>query len=522
MSIRLMSAAVLTAASVLVNVAVAAAPASQSARPNVLVIMTDEHNASVLGCYGNKIVRTPNMDRLASHGVLFEAAYTNSPLCVPSRLSFTSGKYVSRVGAWNNGCKLPSDKFPSIAHIMNDAGYQSYLCGKMHYDRNDRYGFTDTGRGIGSNHDIKTLGGHRRDPDDLAAKAKGGGAESGRFSDFHAGDESPVMRHDRAVTAGAVEFFSNRNASDKPFFLLVGYLAPHFPLIVPEKYVAPYRGRVPMPVIPPGYIDLLPLNYRHLRAGFNMMDVPPDKVREGRELYYGLTSWVDNEVGRVLSSLDESGLGENTVIIYTADHGENMGEHGLWWKNCVFDTAARVPLIVSYPQRWTGGQRRSGACSLVDVVQTIAELGGARVPNDWNGDSLCGYMDRPEAAWKDRAVTEYWAHNIASGYAMIRLGHYKYVYHTTPDAKHPAQRELYDLTADPGELTNLAGKPEQSERLSQMHAALIKELGEDPDKIELRCREDMRRGYSDAPPEKPTREKGQRKRARHPATAPAA
>ncbi len=459
-------------------------------RPNILLIMADEHNASVLGCTGNPIVHTPNLDQLAQSGVVFDNCYCNSPLCVPSRLSLTSGKYVSRVGAWNNDCWLPSPDYPSLPRLLNSAGYESYLCGKMHYDATCRYGFTEIGGQMNQGH----MSGHgaRRSADDLGPEP----GISERFNDFHTGEHSHVLDHDREVTAGVLDFLKNRKPEAAPFFLLAGYLAPHFPLIVPEKYWEEYKGKVPMPNIPAGYLDALPRNYRHLRAGFNVDDVPEEIVRKGRELYYGLTQWVDEEFGKVLQALEAAGLSENTVVIYTADHGENMGEHGLWWKNCLFDTAARVPLIVRWPGRWKGGQHREQACSLVDVAQTIAELGGAVTPEDWNGDSLVEWLDHPTEFWKDLAVSEYYAHNIASGYAMIRMGQFKYVYHTPADANHPAERELYDLVADPGELNNLAGKPEFAEKLSFLHANLVEELGENPDKTEERCRKDYAAGYA--------------------------
>jgi choline-sulfatase len=137
---------------------------------------------------------------------------------------------------------------------------------------------------------------------------------------------------------------------------------------------------------------------------------------------------------------------------------------------------------------------------MVDLVQTIAELGGAETPGDWNGESMCRWMDDGETAWKDRAVSEYYAHNIASGYAMLRTGKYKYVYHTRMDADHPPERELYDLEADPGEFHNLASDPHQSGRIARMHAQLVEELGEDPDETELRCRADYARGYGRTQP----------------------
>jgi arylsulfatase A-like enzyme len=254
--------------------------------------MSDEHNPQVAGCYGSRIVHTPRLDQIAEHGITFDGCYTNSPLCVPSRLSFTSGKYASRVNAWNNSCRLPTNDFPSIPHVMNKAGYESFLCGKMHYDNEHRYGFTEIGGNM--NNSFMTGRGYRRAADDLGKPTQ----LSERFAEFHAGDDSPIMRHDRAVTAGVLDFLSKRNRGDKPFYL---------------------------------------------------------------------------QAGRVLDALRTRGLSDNTVVIYTADHGENMGEHGLWWKNCVFEYAARVPLIVSWPKRFRSGQRRQGACALVDVVQTIAE-----------------------------------------------------------------------------------------------------------------------------------------------------
>ncbi|OHB67805.1 MAG: hypothetical protein A2Y77_10505 [Planctomycetes bacterium RBG_13_62_9] len=473
-------------------------------KPNILVIMSDEHNAGVLGCYGNRIIQTPNLDKLAGRGSVFESCYCNSPLCVPSRLSFTSGKYASRVGAWNNACWLPSAECPSLPRIMNAAGYESFLCGKMHYDNTRRYGFTEIGGNM--NNAFKTGRGNRRKPDDLTPTP----GISARFEEFRAGDDSSILNHDRKVTAGTVDFLKNRKAQDKPFFLLAGYLAPHFPLIVPQECWEPYQGKVPLPVIPEGHLESLPLNYKHLRIGFNNEDVPDDMVRKGRELYYGLTQWLDQEVGKVLATLADSEAADNTVVIYTTDHGENMGEHGLWWKNALYEHAARVPLIVSWPARWKGGQRRTGACSLVDVVQTIAEIGGANVPGDWNGASMVKWLDDPQTKWRDIAVSEYYAHNIASGYAMIRRGRFKYVYHTPADAQHPAQRELYDLDADPGEFRNLANDPNHKDRIEKMHAALVAEIGESPDETERRCRADNTRGYR-REEAKPKNKRGTRK-----------
>ncbi|KKL17387.1 hypothetical protein LCGC14_2486060, partial [marine sediment metagenome] len=258
--------------------------------PNILVIMSDEHNVGVTGCYGNEIARTPSLDALADRGISFDAAYTTSPLCVPARLSFTSGKYVSRIGAWGNNNWLAGDDVPSLPRIMTAAGYDAILCGKMHYDTTRRYGFTEVGGNL--NDDRKTGRGGRRAADDTNVNTKG---RDQRFGQFHPGDRSGILEYDRRVTAGTLEYLAGRGASDGPLFMLVGYLAPHFPLIVPEEFHKRYEGRVPMPVLPAGHVDSQPLNYHHLRRGFGVVETDPAMVRKGRELYYGLTEWVDVE-----------------------------------------------------------------------------------------------------------------------------------------------------------------------------------------------------------------------------------
>lgn len=458
-------------------------------RPNILWIMSDEHNPHVASYYGNQLIRTPNIDSLARDGVTFDGHYCSSPLCVPSRLSLTAGKYASRVGAWGLSCELPSADIPSLPRILNNAGYQSFLCGKQHYDYSRRYGFTEVGGNF--NNWYKTGRGHRLPPTHVTQERL-----SPRFDNFHPGDHGSTVEHDRRVTAGAVEFLSKQQWGDKPFFFFVGYLAPHFPLVVPQEYWDRYRGKVDMPVIPDGFLDRLPLNYRVQRAGFEEIGVPDDTVRRGRELYYGLTDWADNEIGKILAALRmHPEVAENTVIIYSSDHGENMGEHGMWWKNCMYEQSSRVPLVISWPKRWHGGQRRKGASSHMDLVQTIADVAGGHTPEDWNGQSMLPWLDHGSTTWKDYAVSEYYAHNTASGYVMLRSGDWKYVYHTVIDKDHPAERELYNVVTDPGEFTNLAADSQHKVRLEQMHKSLLKEVQADPDETEQRSRFQLSRGY---------------------------
>ncbi|MBC7235279.1 MAG: sulfatase-like hydrolase/transferase [Chloroflexi bacterium] len=470
-------------------------------RPNILLIMSDEHDPAVSGCYGDPVARTPHLDALAREGVLFDAFYTTSPLCVPARLSFLSGKYPSHMGVWNNDCWLPSDDMPTIPHLLNAAGYESYLSGKMHLDITRRYGLTELFPSDW-NRWAKKGRGRRRLPDDQHVNKNNW---LKRAADFKVDETSPVLEHDRQVTEACCQFLRNRRPDEAPFFLIAGYLAPHFPLTIPAAQDN-YRDRLPMPTVPEGYLETLPLNYQHVRRASGVVDAEEATVKRGRELYWGLVEWVDGAIGQVLSALADSPVADNTIVIYTADHGENKGDHGMWWKNCMFDSAARIPLIVRWPERWPGGQRRSGPCSLVDLSRTILEIAGLQAPADWAGRSLLGWLDDPQLHWDGLAVSEYYGYNIASGFAMVRQGNFKYVFHARMNREYGPERELYDLEADPQELHNLASQPAQQDRLKAMHALLLRELGESPNVTEQRCRRSLAKGYKRASDRLPTPE----------------
>jgi len=469
-------------------------------RPNILFIMSDEHDAANMGCYGDPLGATPNLDALADRGVTFNNCYCNSPLCVPSRLSFTAGQYISRFGGWNNDSWLPSNDYPSLPGVLNAAGYQSYLCGKQHYDTTRRYGFTDILPDVesrqGSNHNHKAGKGDRRPAD---ATENRQAVWINRSNDFYVTPNGRVLDHDRAVTHTTRGFLAGRSNDDPPFFLFAGYVAPHFPLQVPLEYADRFYGKTPPPIGRPNWEPITAngptFNHDQLRLGFGVVDADTQVERRGRDLYWALTAWFDNEVGKVLKALDNSDVAENTIVIYTSDHGEDKGDHGLWWKNCMYDHGARVPLIVSWPKRWTGGQRRTSVCSLVDVVRTIIELGDAEAHPDMDGDSMLGYLDDESNAFKDWAVSEYYSHPIASGFVMYREGKWKYVYHTKAYDNHGPARELYDMHADPQELTNLADDPAHADRIAAMHQSMVDELGEEPDDTEQRCRADFAKGY---------------------------
>ena len=457
-------------------------------QPNILLLMSDEHNANILGCDGNPLAHTPALDGLAQSGIYFNSFYCSSPQSVPSRQSLTTGKYVSHHNVWGNTPGVPEGT-PSLARLLNAVGYESYLSGKMHYMGVGNHGFIVLDdlekKKKDGELEVETFNGGKRKriaaeyfPDNKGQLGK-------EFRDL-GGVDKPVGGGDRKVSGAVIDFIQNRKKNDKPFFVTMGLSAPHYPLTVPNKFLAKYKGKIPPPEIPVGYLENLPLNYRHLRYDRKLENVPEETEKLARECYYAKVEWMDSVMGTVIETMHKSPLYENTIIIYMSDHGENMGEHGMWWKNTLYDTGSRVPLIISYPKKWKGGQVRLEATGTVDLVQTIAEMAGAKTPADWDGNSMLNWISNSNTKWKDFAITEYYGPYLSSGMSMIRMGDWKYVYHTRADETHPAEMELFNLKTDPKELYNLAKDPLQKERISQMHTALVKQLGEDPEQSELR------------------------------------
>lgn len=482
-------------------------------QPNILVIMADEHDPAVMGCYGDDTVDTGHLDGLADRGVTFENGYANSPLCGPSRLSFTAGQYVSRCEAWANDCWLPGDENRTLPNVLNEAGYKSLLAGKMHYDATRRYGFTELFDGP-QNQKHKTAAINRRSPTEESVNT---GWWDNRSTNFYVGEDARHFAWDREVTEECSSFLRDRDPDDDPFFLLAGSISPHFPLVAPFEYYRKYHDEVPRPEIPEGFFHRLPTNYQQIRRAFGVAEEPHtgdpegfarktgkevdyvnntgDKIKFARELYWAFVDWFDDQVGRLLDAFADSAVADNTVVIYTSDHGENKGDHGMWWKNCMYDHSASVPLIVSWPERWAGGQRRAEVCSLVDLVGTITELSGADVPEQWDGDSMVDLLDDPDADWKDVAVSEYYAHTTVTGFTMYREGRYKYVYHARHDDEFGPEVERYDMQEDAGEFQNLAHRDEYQDIREELHAGMLTELGEHPDDIEQRARRATEAGY---------------------------
>ncbi len=453
--------------------------------------MSDEHGPMFSSAYGHPLAQSPNMDRLALQGVTFDAAYCNAPLCVPSRLSFMTGRFVSRCNGWDNAKPLPSDAM-TWPYLLRSLGYDAVLCGKMHLVGPDRlHGFraqlaydphatdhrdAESARRLG----LSTGGAH---PIFLWEDGIAAATEPWRSVKEARAGTGPMIEADDAIEQAALAYLRDPARRQQPFALCVGFVAPHFPFIVPEPYFSMYYpDNTDLPKNPPGHMDSLPPAARRLIEGFGFYGYTEDEIRRARAGYYGLISYLDDKIGRLLDALEEQGLAENTVVIYTSDHGESLGEHGIWRKMNFYEQSARVPLQIAWPGVFEGDQRIPGAASLVDVTATILDIAG--VPEDslryWDldGDSLVPLIQGEDLSWKDEAFVEHLAHGTDRARAMLRQGRWKLCY---SHGELP-ELELYDLYADPGEYHNLAGNPHRRD-VQQRLLNRIMEIWKDPDQL---------------------------------------
>jgi choline-sulfatase len=443
-----------------------------------LIIMTDEHNPFVSSPWGHPFIRTPNIQRLADRGVVLENTYCNSPLCVPSRASFMTGKELHRIGVWDNDTSLSSNE-PTWAHRLNREGYETALAGKMHFVGEDqRHGFQR--RLVSDIHGkmMRTL---------VDWNSREGWATAGhrqRLEEAGPGDYL-YQQYDDCVTARSVDYLAEPERKDGPWALCVGLITPHFPLIVREPYWnLYYPHHADLPNIPEGHLESLHPQNRRLREYFGLTDATAEQTRRGRAAYYGLVTFADEKIGMLLDAIERNGLAENTVVVYTSDHGESMGEHGLWWKCSFYDHSSRVPLIVSWPGRFGPG-RRSAITSLVDLTRTVIDLAGCEANQaDLDGRVLTPLLDGSEADGGGVAFSEYEAHGTDRPARMVRRGRHKLNYY------HGEPVELFDLEADPGEFTNLAEDAAYAAVRDELTDLVLR--GWDPVAVDRQARESQR------------------------------
>jgi len=450
---------------------------------NLLVIMVDEMAAKAVGCYGHPIVQTPNIDKLASRGVRFTNAYATSPICIPARAALATGRYPHQTGYWDNVFAYDG-RIKSWGHRLQENGNRFTTIGKLHYeDENLPTGIDEQiiPMHVFGGGDIFGL--ERENPPKRP--------QSGTLAAEIAAGDSGYTLYDQNITQSTQRWFEGQvhQQGEKPWVLFTSFIAPHFPLTVPQKYLDLYAN---------ADIQLLgksldmdgPLRewWSRFRGGYNFDDYFKDDDHRRSALlhYFALCSFADDNVGQVLQALDASGQADRTSILFMADHGDNMGARGLWGKSTMYEESANVPMILvgsDIPR----GTVCDTPVSLIDVYPTVLSVVGIDCSVEDKalpGKSLC---DIAHADYDpERAVfCEYHASCAPTGLMMLRMGRYKYVHYTHHGA------ELFDIESDPEENVNLAGQLACADVLATFEAALRAIVN--PEEVDARAKSDQQK-----------------------------
>lgn len=429
---------------------------------NLLILMSDEHQAAAMGCAGHPFVQTPNLDALAARGTRFANAYTPSPICVPARASFASGQYVHQTRLWDNA--MPYDgSIPGWGHALQAKGVPVESIGKLHYrSEEDPAGFDTEHLPMMVADGVGMVWASIRKEDE---RVLGTGRMLG---DYIGPGNSKYTDYDAAVTARAETWLAERATSGdaRPWCLYVGLVAPHFPLVVPQAYFDLYPPEsLPEPRLNPrdGYVRHPWVDKQNAIMNSDAQFRDPAERQAAVASYFGLCSWLDANVGRILTALEAAGFGDNTTVVYTSDHGDNVGARGLWGKSNLYQESVAIPLLMAGPGIPVG------VCgtpvSLVDLSLGIADHFGTTIDAAPGARPLAEVACAPDDP--ERPVfSEYHAAGAVSGAFMLRKGRWKYHHY---EGFLP---ELFDLETDPGEETNLAGKPAFAEVQAEMEAAL--------------------------------------------------
>jgi iduronate 2-sulfatase len=441
---------------------------SAADRPNVLFLICDDLNCD-LACYGHTQVRSPNIDRLAARGVRFDRAYCQYPLCGPSRASFLSGMYPDQTLIHRNAIYLrehvPNVK--TLPQMFRDAGYFATRIGKLyHYNVPKHIGTGGHDDPYSWNQTINPRG---RDVDDESLIFSLRKNSFGGTLSWLAAEGTDREQTDGIAADAAIDRLRHHAERKEPFFMAVGLYRPHTPYVAPKKYFDLYPIKtIQVPTVPDGYLETLPEPARRsIRRKKEQIDLPPDLARQAIQAYYASITFADAQLGRILDALDHTGLAENTVVLFTSDHGYHMGEHGHWQKTTLFENAARVPLIIAGPGVKARGQVVHTPAEMVDFYPTLAELCGLQPPASVSGVSLAPALVDPAKSPRRFALTQY-----ENGYSIVSDRHR----YTEWGEGGKEGAELYDHANDPGELNNLAGDPAQKALIQRLSGQLHRHI----------------------------------------------
>lgn len=443
---------------------------------NTIVLMSDEHASRIMGCAGHPFVQTPNLDRLAARGTRFDAAYTNSPICVPARASFATGKYGHQTGHWDNATPYTGEP-KSWGHYLQENGNPVGSIGKLHYrNETDPVGLDFQQIPMHLVNGVGDVLGCVREPMPRRWKARD-------LADSAGPGETAYTAYDRNITEAATEWLAERGreeAPEKPWTVFISMVAPHFPLTAPQEFYDMYKDMDLWPSKPAREDDHPWL--KALRHCFVYDNFTDERTRAGLTGYFGLVSFMDANVGKILDAVDAAGLTENTRIIYVSDHGDNMGERGMWGKSNMYEEAAAVPMIMAGPDVPQGHVCKTPT-TLADVFPTVLEAAGLHADDpEMPGRSLLQIASEPDS--DQRAVfSEYHAAGATSGAFMIRKGKWKYIYYVG------MVPQLFDLDADLAEVNDLGTSPEHAAVRDDLHAELLKVC--DPEAVDRQAKADQ-------------------------------
>ncbi len=448
--------------------------------PDVLLLMADQMPAAALAAYGGGCAKTPHLDSLAAQGAVLENCYTGFPLCAPARFSMIAGQTPSTIGAWDNGAEFCSEH-PTLAHYLRAEGYRTCVSGKMHFVGADQlHGFEE------------------RLTTDICPSDFGWTATWDEPQHVHPWFHTMQFASEGGVVARSVQmdfdeetahqtvrklyqWGRDRRAGDaRPFFLMHSMTHPHDPYVCTREYWERHKENeidLPrVPFLPPEKRDA---HSRSLFYNYDRGEYPMDeqRIKNSRRGFYGNMSFVDDIIGRVLSAADAAGLDDNLVVVFCSDHGDMLGERGMWYKMSFYDWSARVPMIVRLP----GGKpkRVRENVSLFDIMPTLVDIAAdGDIPallQTHDGKSFRLLLDGVDGdgdgngngsvnKWHDTAISEYLCEAVAAPYVMLRRGKYKYMH----CEEYPPQ--LFDMEEDPDELRNLADDAEAAAVLEEIQA----------------------------------------------------
>ena len=445
---------------------------------NLIVILSDEHRHDVMGCAGHPFIKTPHLDKLAARGTRFTSAYTPSPICVPARAAFASGQYAHQTSHWDNA--TPYTGTPKgWGHQLQEAKVPVQSIGKLHYrDPKDDTGFDACHMPMMVKDGVGMIWASIRNQQERLS------APSRMLGDYIGPGDSSYINYDRAVTQRTVEWLQDSKGRESGWCLYVGLVAPHFPLVVPQEFYDLYKDRDFSKVKSHPSDGIARHPWVELQNELMNSDVAfkDDNERHAAHVaYYGLISWLDHNIGQILKTLDETGLSDNTTIIYSSDHGDNVGARGLWGKSNCYQESAAVPMIMAGPD--IANAVCETPVSLLDISATIPRFFGLEPLPDMVGQDLTD-IAQEEANLERVIFSEYHAAGAVTGAYMLRKGRYKLIYYVN------FAPELFDLITDPEEVTNLA----QDEAYDSIVADLENELRAicDPEAVDAQAHKEQR------------------------------